>query len=250
MTSRRNGPLKARIALLLALSGVASVFAGEPAPANPAPPVPAPPAATPAEDAEDKWEFSDDGRRDMFTFSKVKKAPVKVVVDETNPSNTDPKKGSPSLAPEEIDSKRREAQKQYEAAEVAMLEGSAKMSVDRCDDGLNVFREVENISQYRELQEVRERLYRLRKAASRVRDRNDADAEFTGLGLRITGIVSRERKSQAIVNGRVVNKGDVISASAEGAEVVVDEIRPDQIIFLYKTYRMALPLTEVSTSSR
>jgi hypothetical protein len=205
---------------------------------------------TPDKSAADKWTFTVRDRRDPFTFAKVKKFSGPKINNDPG-SNLPPNSGSKgNLPPEEIDLKRREALKQYELGERMLMDGSAKLSMDRCDEGLNVFRDVDNINSYPELQEVRERIYRLRKAATRVKDRNDADSEFLALGLRITGIVSRERKAQAIVNGKVSNKGDVITASSEGSEVVIDEIRPDQVIFLYKTFRMALPLSDVTANSR
>jgi hypothetical protein len=234
---KRTGVLVA-----VAVMSAAAVFAGEPA--DGAAPAATPPnAALNTPESKEKWRFSARGRRDPFTFAKVTKAKIKPVT-EKDPGRITQVDSKDVLAPEEIQKKRDAAQKKYDAAELALMEGAARNSVERCDEGLAVFRDVQNLGSYRELQEVREKLYRLRKAAVRLKERIDADSEFLALGLRITGIVSRERKAQTIVNGAIRNKGDVISATSEGSEVVVDEIRPDQVIFLYKTYRMSLPLTD------
>lgn len=115
--------------------------------------------------------------------------------------------------------------------------------ISACDKGLEALKDIASIAKFPDLLQSREKLLDLRRAGEQVRLRLQAEKKFGDLNLRLTGVVARERHSQAIVNGKIVGKGEVVSLG-DNNDVVVDEIRPDQVIFLFQGYRMALALTD------
>jgi len=122
------------------------------------------------------------------------------------------------------------------------MDGNVLSTIHNCDKGIDVFKKTTDIGTYRELLEIRERLTDLRRAGERLKSREDAEAEFERIGVRLTGVVAREKHSQAIVNGKTVSKGDIVSANNESVDIVVDDIRPDQVIFLFRGYRVTQEL--------
>ena len=89
-------------------------------------------------------------------------------------------------------------------------------------------------------------LIRMRKAAERIKQRQDAERDFNQMNIKLTGVVAREKNSQAIVNAKVVTKGDVVPSSNEGVDVVVADILPQQVVFVFRGYKMMLTLSEIS----
>jgi len=92
--------------------------------------------------------------------------------------------------------------------------------------------------------QIREKLLELRRAGERVRQRQEAEKKFRDMNIRLTGVVARAHHSQAIVNGKIVGKGEAVAVS-ENNDVVVDEIQPDQVIFLFQGYKMGLTLSDM-----
>jgi len=201
-----------------------------------APGAPGAEGAKPA--AENKpFVFPDqEGRRDPFTFATLAALPVEDAGTGTV--------GRPTLKPSQIQEKKNEAEAAYNSAEQAFMNLNAADTVSNCDKGLEVFRDINDLSAYKELQEIRERLFRLRKAGERIRLRQTAEGEFAKLNLRLSGVVARDRKSQAIVNSKIVSKGDLVPTIADSADVVVDEILPDQVVFLFRGYRLLLSISD------
>jgi len=231
-------------ALLFSLLLCSAVRAGEPAPPTPA----AGPEATADADAalaaeEPPFNFDPLDRRDPFTFTKVV-APTSIIVsppDGGGSGDGGPKK---VMRADEVEAKRREAEGHYTRGERNLMDTRAPEALAECDRGLEVFKDVPNIGDYRDLQDVRERLYRLRKAAERMRMRQDAEREFLRLNIKVTGIVARERNSQAIINQNIVNKGDLVATVGDSNDVVVVEnILPDQVVFLFRGYKMTLTIS-------
>lgn len=239
------GLLSAMVAL-----NPARVLAGEAAPLADKP-VEAPaetPEAKAAREARElqqrPFKFEMGERRDPFVF--IAKAPVAPVEGTTTPGPQGDQPGI-NLSNETIAKVKAEAEAFYAEAERAFLEfsreGKAVEAIAKCDEGLNLFTQYQRASTVPQWQEIREKLFDLRKAADRIRQRQDAIRKFEELNIRLTGIVAKERNSQAIVNSRTVRKGDVVAAG-ESSDVVVDEIRPDQVVFVFQGFKMALNLSD------
>lgn len=178
---------------------------------------------------DETFIFEPGDRRDPFSFTRQIPHPVEplnpVVVDLVDPLKLDPAA---------VAQKRMDALTQYSLAEQSLMSDNAADAVQRCDAGLEVFHDVA-LHQYRELQEIRDTLLRLRKAAERAKMRADVEREFSMMQLHVTGIVFRDRNPQAIVNAAVVSKGDVVNET-----VIVADIRQNEVCVLYKGFKLAL----------
>jgi hypothetical protein len=227
------------------------VLAGEAAPLADKP-VEAPPETPEAKAAREARElqqrpfkFEMGERRDPFVF--IAKAPVQQIENPGTTPGTPGTEPGINLSNETIAKVKAEAEAFYAEAERAFLEfsreGKAVEAIAKCDEGLNLFTQYQKASTVPQWQEIREKLFDLRKAADRIRQRQDAKRKFEELNIRLTGIVAKEKNSQAIVNSRTVRKGDVVAAG-ESSDVVVDEIRPDQVVFVFQGFKMALNLSD------
>jgi hypothetical protein len=191
---------------------------------------------------EQPFKFEMGERRDPFVFiSKVpiiKSPPVGGVPGENVRVDIDP---------ETVKRVKAEAEAFYGNAEKAFMEfsreGKAQEAIGLCDEGLKIFAQYPEAPSVPGWTEIREKLMDLRKAAERVKMRQDAKKKFEDLNIRLTGIVKREKNSQAIINSRAVRKGDVVAAS-DDYDVVVDEIRVDQVVFVFQGFKMALNLAD------
>lgn len=239
---------KGRIAMAsqaMVLLAVSCAYCGEPPP---------PAAEKPAEEkaAEEKkpsdekpWVFESRGRRDPFTFA------LKPVIQDTIPgSQPGGDATKPNLDIAVINQKRAEAEALYAEAENLFMnissESRAMDAIAKCDAGLKVFSDTPNYGAIPEWQPVRARLENLRKASERVKQRHEAEKKFREVNIRLTGVVARERRSQAIVNGKTVGKGDIVAAS-DNYDVSVDEIQPDQVVFVTPDgFKVKLTWTEMS----
>ena len=204
----------------------------------------APPGAEPEKKPviEDVWTFDPADRRDPFSFTRA----VVVVEKENDLGPGGSGQGRQGLSRNEVEAKKREAEAAYTEGERALMASDAPDAVSKCDRGLDVFKDVPNIADYRDLQEVQSRLLRLRKAADRLRQRQDAEREFTRLNIRVTGVVARDKRSQAIVNASIVSKGDLVTTGDSTDVVIVEDILPEQVIFLFRGYKMMLTLSDTS----
>ena len=176
--------------------------------------------------------------RDPFTIAKV----TKPINDVELPDQLK----TPTMPASVVEGKRKAAESYYASAEQCLLENKAAASMTQCDRGIDELKDVTIITDYPTLQLVRENLLRLRKAAERKQQRQDVEQEFNRLNLKVSGIIAAKR-SQAISNGKIVSKGDLVSPSADNSNVViVEEILPEQVIVLFRGYKMSLTLTEIS----
>jgi len=225
-----------------------SLVAGEPA-ATGAPKEPAPAAADLKKDdknadkgAEKPFIFNPNGRRDPFVFALMpdipNTAPIVAEGKDLGKGTITPGRMSAAV----LKRMKEEAEAIYQSAEASFMDGNVLSTIHNCDKGIDVFKKTTDIGTYRELLEIRERLTDLRRAGERLKSREDAEAEFERIGVRLTGVVAREKHSQAIVNGKTVSKGDIVSANNESVDIVVDDIRPDQVIFLFRGYRVTQEL--------
>ncbi|MGD0092181.1 MAG: hypothetical protein ABSE73_19880 [Planctomycetota bacterium] len=189
--------------------------------------------------------------RDPFTFRKKGNEPPPPPPGPGEQHGEDKNKVVEPLNPEKHREMRAEAEKMYGEAEQAfMLETGADARtsevVAKCDNGLKPL-DIPGLEKYQDLLQARNRLQELRKAAERVHQRQEAEKKFRDMNIRLTGVVARERHSQAIVNGKPVGKGEVVAVS-DNYDVVVDEIRPDHVIFLFQGYKMMLSFTDMPRS--
>jgi hypothetical protein len=190
------------------------------------------PAAEPGKKLmeEKPFAFEPRDRRDPFSFLKKVDVPIDPGV---RPDGTSPP--PPVIDPLVIQQKKAEAEAHYATAEKAFLdigkEGKPLEVMAKCDLGLKIFTDLPALSTVRDLQEIRERLVDMRKAAERMKTRHEAEKRFREVHLKVTGVVARERRSTAIVNGRTVFKGDVLAA-ADNYSVVIEDIQVDRVVFL------------------
>ena len=187
------------------------------------------PPAGPAPAEEQPWIYEDGGRRDPFTF-------MKPIVIKTAQPGEQPDRGR--MVERQV-----EAERNYNIAANALMSGNPKAALAACDAGLEAFRDIrtDNVP---ELQEMRERLFRLRKASERQRNRQDAEDAFKNLNLRLSGVVARERDSKAIINGKQVGRGDLIEAADNSEGAIVDDIQQGRVIFRFRGYKIELSVRQ------
>jgi hypothetical protein len=210
------------------------LHAGEPAPG----PAPAPAEAEKKPPPEEIFVFDPGERRDPFSFVKEIPKDFKREGPEGPGEITEVRMDAAQIA-----QKKMEAMTHYNLAEQSLLEMNAPDSMAHCDKGLEVFKDVP-MKDYKELQEVRDLLMRLRKAADRIKQRQDAERDFQNMNIKLTGVVAREKNSQAIINAKIVAKGDVVPATADGVDVIVADILPQQVVFVFRGYKMTLTLSD------
>lgn len=200
---------------LLFLFLIGSVFASEQQPAR-----------------DDSFVFEVSGRRDPFSFTR--EIPQIQSVSPGGEVATETK-----IDPAKIAQKRFEALTQYSLAENLFTEDNFIDALRHCDTGLEVFKDIP-MRDYRELQEIRDSLIRLRKASERLKQRGDVEREFSLMNVKLTGVVSRAKNSEAIVNQKIVRRGDFIPTPEQN--VIVTEILPEHVVFTYKEYRIVMTL--------
>jgi len=175
------------------------------------------------QDDDGKFHFVRDGRRDPFTFS----LPAKIV---------DPR----PIQTEDLDQKEQNANNLLTRAEDAVMDLRAADCIDACDHALAQLR---HISDERPgIAALRQNLQSLRKVGEAMHARADAAAAYQRLNVSVTGVVSRPRKAQAIVNGVVVREGQTLTAAGNEL-LVIEKISPDQVVVNFRGYRMAAPLS-------
>ncbi|HYG74082.1 MAG TPA: hypothetical protein VEK08_03675 [Planctomycetota bacterium] len=249
-TERREKLFATMLAAVLLLCISGSVRAGEPVvpPPDPGTGAAAEPAAQP-DKKNDKWIFDPRGRRDPFTFSITPK--IGDDSGSTTPGVDKPTEpGKVDIDPKLIIAKQKEAENLYNEAEIGFLEvgqeGHAIEVIAKCDAGMKVFADTPNAGTVPEWQPVRNRLEALRKAAERMKMRQDSRKKFDESNMRLTGIVARDRGSRAIVNGERVGKGDLVT-SGENYVVSVDDIQQDQVILVTpESFKVKLTWSEIA----
>ena len=121
-------------------------------------------------------------------------------------------KTSDRLAPEVVEQKRAAADLQCNLAEASIMDFEPNTAISRCEQGMDVFKDVPDITKYPELEIVKGRLMRARKASDQMRNRQTAERDFSAMNLKIAGVtvVGRNSKSSAIINSKTVHKGDLV----------------------------------------
>lgn len=242
------------LAAMLAVPVGAGALAGE---EQPIPPPPPPPAANPgqpgqpapapgekttvANPLDDNWVIDPNGRRDPFTFTKA----LANLKDDIGP--VDPLAPPPGELPrEEREKKRNNAELAVNQAEGLLMELDAANALAQCDKGMEEFKGVEDIARYPELEVVKGRLLRARKASDQMRSRQTAERDFGAMNIKIQGVSINKKSPMAIINSKTVKKGETVSVSGDNTDVMVDEIQPERVVFLFRGYRMTLLVAESS----
>jgi hypothetical protein len=111
-----------------------------------------------------------------------------------------------------------------------------------CEQGMEEFKDVPELFRYPELEIAKGRLLRARKASETMRLRQTAQRDFDAMKIQITGVMAKPKNSQAIINSEIVRKGSMIKSSSEAADVMVDDIYSDRVVFVFRGYRMMMLL--------
>ena len=173
-------------------------------------------------------------RRDPFTFRRKIETPTTgcypvlppVVIDDFNRAAT-----------------RLKLSQVYDRAENAFMNSQLNEAMLACDEGLGV---IQGIPQnHRDgFGDEQNSILRLRAAVNHQLVRDEAQRQFDALNISLTGVVARTGLSQAIVNSRVVTRGEIVSLENAPQNVLVLEIRQNEVIFLYRGFRMNVPIKD------
>ena len=185
-----------------------------------------------ASEAAAPFVVQQNDRRDPFTFALnyPHSVPVKEVIV-----------WDPPAAPFDLSIAREKLTNVSAQAENALLEGKSSEALYACDIGLGVLASVppDRISTFGKEQTE---IIRFREAATRIAQRANAERDFKMSGLSLSGVIAGKSQSSAIVNGKVVNRGELIPLLNDAEHVMVVDIQPGAVIFLFRGYRMQLIL--------
>ena len=243
---RKTCPNRRATLLFWAASPFAALLIGftassgePPAPAVPAPAVPVAPESSAVPKEEKPFIFAPKDRRDPFTF--IDKYPT--IIDTT----TIPGVKTEQKTDKGIQEKKKEAEKLYANAEEFFMDGNSAEALLHCKQGTEIIKGLAEVDQANpEFQEILERLSRLLKAGQKIKERQEAERDFAMLNLKVTGVIAYAKHSQAIVTSdrsQVVAKGAFVKTN-DSSEVLVYDIQPSEVIFLYHDYKIKLPISE------
>ncbi len=176
-------------------------------------------------------------RRDPFTFrSKFGVQAVKEDVTGCYPV--------PPVPPTfDLIAARAKLQETYARAENAFLDAQFPQSLQGCDEGLTVLQSIPE-NQRASFGTFQNDLARLRTATERQIQRAEAQRQFDSLNVSLTGVVVHDRQSQAIVNAKIVSRGELVPLTNSPQDVIVLEIRPQEVVFLFHGYRMPVAIKD------
>jgi hypothetical protein len=228
------------VVFLLLLSSWAR--AGEPPPPPPTGQDATVQAAKDLVSSTDDFDFKEDNRRDPFTFIRLNAAEVGGGVGFAEDGTQ-----VVILPREEIQKKKAEIEAAQSEAERALMDGEAGMALQKADTGLATFSQTPGLDNLDKegFTALKERLLRTRKAATQLKQRQNAEADFRGLNIRLVGVIATEKNPHAIINGKTVKKGDLVATASDNADVMVDDILPERVVFSFRGYRMMLSLSEI-----
>jgi hypothetical protein len=170
------------------------------------------------------YDFDPHNRRDPFTFLReVKLDDGKAVV--VQPVRVD------------IDKLHDQAGDLYQKAYADMAEMNTTEVKRRCGEALKLLGKVPQVPMVWKVEELRQNLMALNKAAEKLHQRREAQKAFDDMRLSVTGVVTRGHAAHAIINGKILRAGDGLESADE--PVVVESIAQDKVILLYRGYRMA-----------
>lgn len=188
-----------------------------------------------ASDADKPLVFEAGERRDPFAFSaRLNLATI-----------APPPPVIPAIPSFDIAGTRVKLAELYDQAESHFLDAQSSEAIQMCDSGLALIQGIPVESRHA-IGSEQERILRLRTAATRALSREEAEKQFKALNLSLTGVVVHDGQSQAIVNSKVVTRGQVIALPESTQDAVVLEIRDGAVVFLYRGYRI---LREIKADS-
>ena len=184
---------------------------------------------------DEAFVFPQTDRRDPFTFRQ--KIEIQVTKTPYDPPPPPPIDNFNPIAT------RLKLAQTYDRAENAFLNAQLNETQQACDEGLSL---LQSIPQNRrgEFGSEQTAILRLRTAAERQIVRAEAQRQFEALNISLTGVVARTGLSQAIVNAKVVTRGEIVPLENAPQSVLVHEIRQSEVIFLYRGFRMPVVIKE------
>ena len=165
------------------------------------------------------------GRRDPFTFAFRPEIPQQPI--EKRPEIN-------------IAGNVANADQQLDQAERALMERRVGECIERCEAARASLKDTP--AGRSEIEGLRQSLLRTRKAGEAMRERDEATAAFGKLNLTVSGVIARQRKSQAIVNGLLVREGQTIPADANET-LMIERITSEQVVVNFRGYRMVARLS-------
>jgi hypothetical protein len=169
------------------------------------------------------YEFTPGDRRDPFTFMRGVTLEDKTLA-------------IPSITVD-VEKIHDQAGALYDQAYADMAEMNAAEVKRHCDAALKLLSNVPQVPMVRKVEELRQNITGLNKAAEKLHQRREAQKAFDEMRLSVTGVVTRGTSAHAIINGKILRAGEGLE-SADGP-VVVESIAEDKVILLYRGYRMA-----------
>lgn len=195
------------------------------------------------------WTYNDEGRRDPFCFTTLKKLPGEeehvVRIPGTGAENGTGGTGVKITKEQAVRLVKKEAEAFYRRAEAAVMHGGVKGALNLCDRGLAIFKRLKDFPEQNalpDLRELRERLLRLRKVSERLIRRRQVEIAFAALGIQVSSVIWRPNDARAIINGEVVKKGGMLPVGDKkaGEYVYIDDIHPAQVVMTYRGFKMRL----------
>lgn len=185
---------------------------------------------------DDSFVIVPGDRRDPFTFRRTIEMPVMPKRDDYVP---------PPIIVDDFNrvATRLKLSQVYDRAENAFMNAQLNEAMQACDEGLGV---IQGIPQnHRDgFGGEQNSILRLRAAVNHQLVRDEAQRQFEALNISLTGVVARTGLSQAIVNSRVVTRGEIVPLENAPQNVLVLEIRQNEVIFLYRGFRMNVPIKD------
>jgi len=188
-----------------------------------------------ASEADAPFIVQQNDRRDPFTFRA--KYEIQAVKEDVT---YDPPPPAFDLV-----AARAKLRETYARAENAFLDAQFPQSLQGCDEGLTVLQSIPE-NQRASFGTFQNDLARLRTASDRQIQRAEAQRQFESLNVSLTGVVVHDRQSQAIVNAKIVSRGELVPLANAPQDVIVLEIRPNEVVFLFHGYRMPVAIKEGS----
>lgn len=184
--------------------------------------------------SDDTFLFVAGERRDPFTFTKAyPKTSAPRPDDAKTVAVVDPTR----LDPAQIAAKRDEMLVLLAQGEQFLMDDHGQEAVAACDRGFDVVKDI-RVNDYRELLAPRDALARLHKAATRRKNRDAAERDFSIINMHLSGVIVSQKMPRAIVNGHIVTMGDTIKAGDEDCPLF--SIARDQITVIFRNYRMSV----------
>lgn len=184
-----------------------------------------------ASDVDEPHVFDPAHRRDPFTFRQS---------IPTGPVIWDPVPVEPVFDPQAT---REEIRRHYDSAEQAFLDANWNSVLVSCARAIDVLRAVP-MEERNKFSGEETAIFRLHTAADRMILREEAQNQFKALNIALTGVVARNASAQAIVNSKIVSRGTVVPVPNAPQDVVVLEIRANEVVFLYRGFRMTVEIKD------